>query len=468
MSRGKELVKNTAIVAIGKVCTKFLSFFLLPFYTAVLSTEDYGIVDLFNTYISLLLPVVVFQIEDALFRFLIDVRERQEEKKKIISTVFWFCTGQSIIFSLLCGLVLRFFPIEYGGYLLCNVVISIFAGSFLQLTRGLGDNASYAFASFLNALVAIALNILLVLFLQMGASGLFITAFLANLVTVVYVTCKMKVYRWIQLSAFDRIYLKDMLAYSLPMIPNSLSWWVIGASDKSVVNWFLGVSQNGILSVAQKFSAAYTTFYSIFALTWTENASVYSKENDRATYYSQIVETSFRIFSSVCLGIIAVMPLAFSFLVNEKFGESYYQIPIYMLSSLLYTTIGLFSVVYIADKHTDKIAKTSMFAAAINLFVNLVLIRHIGLYAASISSVVAYAVLLLVRYVDIQKQIRIRIGKWTLLSVVILMAVDFVVYYIRDPWLCICNLIMVIISCLWMNRQFLHLMLTELRQRIDK
>lgn len=82
LSRGKELIKNTAIVAVGKVCTKFLSFFLLPFYTAVLSTEEYGIVDLFNTYVSLLLPIIVFQIEDALFRFLVDVRQKDEEKEK--------------------------------------------------------------------------------------------------------------------------------------------------------------------------------------------------------------------------------------------------------------------------------------------------------------------------------------------------------------------------------------------------
>lgn len=83
MSRGKELIKNTAIVAVGKVCTKFLSFFLLPFYTAILSTEDYGIVDLFNTYISLLLPLIVFQIEDAIFRFMIEVREKEEEKERL-------------------------------------------------------------------------------------------------------------------------------------------------------------------------------------------------------------------------------------------------------------------------------------------------------------------------------------------------------------------------------------------------
>jgi len=109
MSRKKELVKNTAIVAVGKVCTKFLSFFLLPFYTAVLTTEDYGIVDLFNTYVSLLLPIILFQIEDALFRFTIDVRNNEQEKRKIISTVICFGIFQSLVFSIIYGVVQSLF-----------------------------------------------------------------------------------------------------------------------------------------------------------------------------------------------------------------------------------------------------------------------------------------------------------------------------------------------------------------------
>ena len=113
MSRGKELVKNTAIVAIGKVCTKFLSFFLLPFYTAVLSTEDYGIVDLFNTYVSLLLPIIVFQIEDALFRFSIDVRGDKEGERRVISTAICFCTFQSIVFTAVFLVIQTWLDIPY-------------------------------------------------------------------------------------------------------------------------------------------------------------------------------------------------------------------------------------------------------------------------------------------------------------------------------------------------------------------
>lgn len=468
MSRGKELVKNTAIVAVGKVCTKFLSFFLLPFYTAVLSTEDYGIVDLFNTYISLLLPLIVFQIEDALFRFSIDVRNDEEGKKKVVSTVLTFCTIQSVVFSVIFIVVQAFIVIPYRWYLLFNVIVSIFSGSMLQLTRGMGDNFGYAFSSFLTALSAILLNIALVLFLDMGADGLFITAFISNLIGIVYIFIKEAVYRIFSIKWFDRKLLKEMLAYSLPLVPNSLSWWVIGASDKTVVTWFLGVSQNGILSVSQKFSTAYTTFYSIFNLTWTENAAIHRDDEDRTQYYSQIIETSFRVLASACLGIIAAVALLFPILVNEKFGDSYYQIPIYMLSSLMYSAIGIFSVVYIAFKKTGEIAKTSLFAAIINLTVNIALIRFIGLYAASISSAVAYGVLFLFRYFDIKKMMNITIRKCVTWSVIGMMFIDFVVYYLRVDWISAVNLVAVACYALYLNRKIIKEMFVIISKRLGK
>lgn len=468
MSRGKELIKNTAIIAVGKVCTKFLSFFLLPFYTAVLSQEDYGVVDLINTYISLLLPLVVFQIEDAIFRYTIDVREKEEEKRKVISTAFYFCMAQSVIFTLVFGVISAFVNIPYGIYLYINVVISIFSGMFLQLTRGLGDNTVYAFASFLTAISAILMNIVLVLVFHMGADGLFITAFASNLLGVLYILGRENLFGFVRMRWFDKKLLKDMLSYSLPMVPNTLSWWVIGASDKTVVTWFLGSAQNGILAVSQKFSTVYTTFYSIFNLSWTENAAVHKDDTDSAEYYSSIIDTSFRVLSSACIGIIAVVALVFPILVNVKFDESYYQIPIYMLSSLLYSVIGIYSVVYIAFKKTGNIAKTSMTAAAINFLLNVVLIRYIGLYAASISSVVAYAVMLGIRYFDIQKFIKIRTNKKVVCSVVCVMAVQFVTYYIRNFWLSTANLALVIVYVIYLNRSFMTEILRFVKGKLRK
>ena len=84
MSREKQLAKNTLIITIGKICTQLITFFLLPLYTGILSTEEYGIVDLLNTLVSLLLPIVTFQVEQAMFRELIEVRANENKKKEIM------------------------------------------------------------------------------------------------------------------------------------------------------------------------------------------------------------------------------------------------------------------------------------------------------------------------------------------------------------------------------------------------
>ena len=55
--------------------------------------------------------------------------------------------------------------------------------------------------------------------------------------------------------------LKKILKYSLPLVPNELSWTVMHSSDRWIVSYFMGVAQNGLIAVASKFSLIYTTFF---------------------------------------------------------------------------------------------------------------------------------------------------------------------------------------------------------------
>ena len=101
MNREKSLFKNTIIITIGKICTQLITFFLLPLYTGVLSTSEYGIVDFLNTIVSLCLPIVTLQIEQATFRELIEVREDKEKEKFIISSSIITVMFQCAIFLIL-------------------------------------------------------------------------------------------------------------------------------------------------------------------------------------------------------------------------------------------------------------------------------------------------------------------------------------------------------------------------------
>lgn len=68
MGKYKYLAKNIGLLAVSNFTTKILTFFLVPLYTAVLSTTDYGIYDLFFTTIGVLLPIVTLNIQEGVLR----------------------------------------------------------------------------------------------------------------------------------------------------------------------------------------------------------------------------------------------------------------------------------------------------------------------------------------------------------------------------------------------------------------
>ena len=194
MSREKQLVKNTLIVAVGKIATQFISFFLLPLYTALLTTEEYGVVDLMNTYISLLLPLVFFQIDQAIFRFLIDIRGIKERKKQLVSTAFLTITVQSIIFLLVYLFVSQFISNEYKYFLATNIVAAMFSNITLQIARGVGDNLTYSQGSLISGAGTVILNVLLIWKLGMGAYGMLTATLVSNILCFLFVFLKKKLY----------------------------------------------------------------------------------------------------------------------------------------------------------------------------------------------------------------------------------------------------------------------------------
>jgi O-antigen/teichoic acid export membrane protein len=161
----------------------------------------------------------------------------------------------------------------------------------------------------------------------------------------------------------------------------------------------------------------YNVVYNIFNLTWTESVALYMDDKDGESYMNSVLQTVFNLFVTANVGIIACMPFVFFILVDKSYYDAYYQIPIQMLAALFNVIAGLYSVVYIAKKLTNQIAKTTVLAAVINVVVHLLLIKNIGLYASSISSLVAYMVLAIVRYKGTKKYKNLRIpAKYILMA----------------------------------------------------
>ena len=468
MSKGKDLAKNTAIVSIGKICTQLITFFLLPVYTAVLSNEEYGVVDLLNTLTSLLLPIATLQIEQGIFRYLLDCRENKEKQTTLITTVSKFILVQSAICILIFLCASPFIHNEYKYFLMANLLMGILSSISLQICRGLGDNKTYAVGSFITGALTVILNVIFIVAFKWGAYGMLIATAISNLLCAIYVFEKKKIYKYIDIKQNDKKLLKDIVKYSVPLIPNMISWWIVSASDRTIISAVIGVAQNGIYSAANKFSGIFSTLYSVFNLTWTESASININSEDRDEFFSKIFDFIVRFFGSLCLGTIAVMPFVFGILVNEKFAESYYQIPILILGSVFNILVSFLGSVYVAKKLTKEIAKTSIIAAIINIVVNVALINQIGLYAASISTVIAYFAMFIYRWIDVKKYVSIKTNKTLIAVLSVSFLVAIITYYLKMKIISIVVLLAVIIIAIYINKDSAKYLTEIVKKRFKK
>ena len=468
MSREGKLVKNTAIVALGQIGTKFISFFLLPLYTAVLSTEEYGTVDLLNTYVSLLIPIIFLQMDQAIFRFLIDHRKDNEEKTKLISTVFFTVALHAILYLIVFGIVGNFIHNPYKYFLATNVVTSMFSSMLLQTSRGLGDNVAYSLGSLVSGAGTIVLNIIFIVVFRWGAYGMLFATMLANILCMIFVFFKLKVYKYLSLMAWNRSILNSIWKYSIPLVPNALSWWIINASDRTIISQFLGIAANGVYSASNKFSAIIITVFSIFNMTWTESASMYIKDNDSSEYFSNIINVTIKLFTSICLLVIAIMPFSFSFFITgSSFAEAYMQIPILLIATLFNIIVSLLGSIYVALKKSNEIAKTSIYSAIINIVINILLIRYIGLFAASISTLLAYLSMSIYRYIDVQKYVRIKIDFTYVIIILPLIILVLFTYYLNNMVLCFVSLLLTLSLGLYFNKNILRQILQTALRRVN-
>lgn len=468
MSKGKDLAKNTAIVSIGKICTQLITFLLLPVYTAVLSNEEYGVVDLLNTLTSLLLPIVTLQIEQGIFRYLIDCRENNEKQIKLITTIIRFMIIQSIACIVIFLCVSPFIHNEYKYFLIANLLMGIFSSLLLQICRGLGDNATYAIGSFITGAFTVVLNVIFIVAFRWGAYGMLGAIAISNFICSVYIFLKRKIYKYIKPKQFDKKILKEIIKYSVPLIPNMISWWIVSASDRTIISAVIGIAQNGIYSAANKFSGVFTTLYSVFNLTWTESASININSEDRDEFFSKILDFVIRFFGCLCLGTIAVMPFAFNILINEKFAEAYYQIPILILGSVFNILVSFVGSIYVAKKLTKEIAKTSIISAVINIFVNIALIKSIGLYAASISTVIAYALMFIYRWIDVKKYVKFNVNKILMFALTIMYGITIFTYYLKNTTISVVVLVIVVIFAIITNLNSVSYLKQIVKDKIKK
>lgn len=468
MNKSKEYVINTTILLIGKFATQFITLFMLPLYTRYLETGDYGLVDLYQTYISLFVPIFLLCLDSAVFRFLIDERQNENGKKVIITSALNRTIKQAVLFLILFLLLSIFVKIKYYFYIIFSVVTIMFSNLSLQICRGLGNNINYSLGCIISSLTTLITNLVLILGFNYGANSILISIILGNLLCIIYLFFSNKLYKYLNFDVKNSNKIKQMLGYSVPLIPNALSWWIVNASDRTIISLLINTAANGVYTVSCKFSNILNSIFSIFTMSWQESASLHIEENDRDDFFSLMITNIYQFFVCISLFIIVILPFAFNMLVGSNYISSYNYIPILIIANTFNVLIGLFGGVYIAKKITKKMTSTTIFAAIINIIINIALIKVIGLYAACLSTLIAYLCMAIYRYFDIQKYVRAKIKLKVIIGVIIAFMISLISYYSNNTLVHIITFIVISIYSLIVNKNNIFILKNVFLKKMGK
>ena len=455
MNKKKQLAKNTLIIFMGKVCTQLISFLLLPLYTGCLSTKEYGLVDLIQTYVTLLVPIITLELEMSVFRYLIDSRDKEQDNKKVLSNNFAILIFGLVVFSLFYVIFTSFVHIPYRWLILIDIIVCTCSGNFLQVSRGFGRTLDFSISCIITGVSTIISNIILLVGFNFGADGMIISMAVANGLCSLYLFFRLKLYKYIDFNLTDIKLIKEMNKYSIPLIPNGVSWWIVNVSDRSIITFVLGNAANGLYAVSNRFPTIISSLLGVFNLSWSESAALHINASDRDEFFSDVTNTVVKLFSCLGVGMIACMPFVFPILVNSKFNEAFDYIPYLVLGSIFNVLICIYSGVYIAKKLTKQVAITAVLGAVINILINVLFIKYIGLYAAALSTAISYFIMMLYRHIDLKKYVNIKFEKGLLIKTIIIYVFSIVLYYSHNLYLNIFNLLVVCIYSYILNRTIL-------------
>lgn len=406
MSKFQQLFTNTIIFAIGNVLTKLILFLLMPLYTTSLTAEQYGIADLLTNSIELILPVMTLCISDAVFRLSIDI---DIDKKSLLSNGVYILIRGSIIFILIILIFSLLFPNELWFYFyilyLSNAVRQLMA----QFTRGIGLVKEFALSGIISAVALVISNIILLLALNGGVKSYLIAIIISNISSIVYLVRIGKLTDYIEKESVNKKLLKNMLKFSIPNIPNMLSWWINNVSSRYIISMICGANIAGMFAAASKIPSLINVLSSIFQQAWQYSSSKEYVENENSSFYNDV----FKYYSGFILiassSLLMIIPYISKYVLLGEFYEGWRYIPLLLVSATIGCYSSFFGTFYLVVKKNTVGMISTIVGASINLAICIVTIPTIGVYGALIASVFSYSVITYIRIITTRKYVSIEV-----------------------------------------------------------
>lgn len=393
-----RLAKSTTVYTFSTFLNSATPFLLLPILTRLLSTEEYGVLSMFNATTSFFVPFIGMSIGVAILRKVAEgnIKEGKEYTFNCLVIVLISACIVSVVILLLSSsisdlteipeFIFPFLIIYTASTCICNATQSLF-----QIQEKV---KSYAFFQNLGTLLNLLLSILLVVIFNMSLMGrIYGLTFsklifaLIGLIIILRYVGKNKVIR-------ARFIKDEVLNFGLPMIPTEIKATILTYTDKLFVTNMINIGATGVYSVGNQFSMPLLILEQAFNLAFVP--WLFKKlSEDQYNEKKKIVKLTYLYFVLIIFIAIIWTFLSKVLLVyiagSEYVGATEY---IFWLSlGYAFTGMHMMVVNYIYYAKQIKLyAIVTVMVIFSNVILNYFLINNIGPVGAAIATCIANAI----------------------------------------------------------------------------
>lgn len=397
-SKYQYLAGNIALFSVSNFVSKILVFLLVPLYTNVLTTYEYGVADIMQVTLLLLVPALTLNIGEAALRFGI---EKADKRGSILKIGLHYVLRADALVVGICVVCFAFFDDRIRMYLLLFAFLFI-ANSLYEFLvlffQGCEMVPAVVIGSVSSTLITIVANIVFLLVIRIGLNGYIYSQIIAYAVAgLIMIIIGKASGNDIKLSD-DAELKKEMVSYGVPLIAYSTGSWVNNAADRYLVAGMCGAAVNGVYGVAYKIPAILMVFQRIFAQAWQMSATKSYKENDSVGFFTQMYKLYNAFMVVGCSGLILIVrPLA-AFLFRKEFFDAWAYVPPLLISVIFGALTGFLGSICLAYKDSKSMGIATGIGAVANVVLNVVLIPVFGAQGAAWATAFSYFLMCMLAY----------------------------------------------------------------------
>lgn len=403
----KLFFKDSAIYAIPSIISRGMSLFLVPLYTRVLSPSDYGSLDLLMVFAGIVNLTIALEVSQGLARFYTE-EKILERKNLYASSAFWFTIFVYLIFSIIAifysnslsylvlgkeGLTSVF---EIGiVYISINGIFYLIQNQFRWELK----SKEYAIVSLVTSIVTAIVSIWFAYYLKYGLIGLLLGMLSGSLVATIFGII------WLRKSfqfRFQFRYLKEMLAFSSPLVLSGMAVWLSQYIDRIMIKHYLSIEQVGLFGVGYRIASIVGLVMIGFQGALTPLIYNNYTKDDTPEQIAKI----FRLFIAVALTFFLMLTLFSIDLLKIFTTFNYYNaksVVIFLVPALLFANMYIFAPGIGISKKSHYFIWINIIGATINFLLNIFLIPFFGIMGAGIATLIGYLIVFIMHMTISQK-----------------------------------------------------------------